>query len=297
MSSKLHVIAAFLFVFALPTLASARDKAAPTAQETYDEIQGALGIVPSFLREFPAEAIAGAWAEYTGTELNPRSAIPGKYKELIGLAVAAQIPCRYCIYFHTQAARLYGATDKEIKEAVAMAGLTRQWSTVLNGLQIDDAQFRDEVGRVFAYVKKPHAKGKDVLVSDAASAYADMAATLGLVPTFFKKFPEAGIAGAWREYKAIELNPASALPGKYKELIGLAVAAQIPCRYCTYFHTEAARLNSATDAELGEAVAMASITRHWSTWLNGMQIDEQSFRNEVDQIMTFVGKKAAKAQR
>src|SRR5712675_689619 len=36
----------------------------------------------------------------------------------------------------------------------------------------------------------------------AQAAYRDIEQTLGLVPTFFKLFPEAGIAGAWAEFKA-----------------------------------------------------------------------------------------------
>jgi AhpD family alkylhydroperoxidase len=65
----------------------------------------------------------------------------------------------------------------------------------------------------------------------------------------------------------------------------LAVAAQIPCSYCIYFHTEAAKLNGATDAEVREAVAMAAITRHWSTVLNGMQADPAGFRRETDTVL------------
>jgi AhpD family alkylhydroperoxidase len=71
----------------------------------------------------------------------------------------------------------------------------------------------------------------------------------------------------------VRLNPATKLDGKTKELIGLAVAAQIPCHYCVYFHTAAARLNGATDQEIREAVGMPAISRHWSTVLNGMQVD------------------------
>jgi AhpD family alkylhydroperoxidase len=99
------------------------------------------------------------------------------------------------------------------------------------------------------------------------AAYRDIEQTLGSVPTFFKMFPETGIAGAWAEFKSVQLNPKTALNGKTKELIGLAVAAQVPCHYCIYFHTAAAKLNGATDAEIREAVAMAAITRHWSTVL------------------------------
>ncbi len=76
-----------------------------------------------------------------------------------------------------------------------------------------------------------------------------------------------------RDSRPVQLNPKTKLDGKTKELIGLAVAAQIPCQYCVYFHTAAAKANGATDEEIREAVAMAAIARHWSTVLNGMQVD------------------------
>jgi AhpD family alkylhydroperoxidase len=127
---------------------------------------------------------------------------------------------------------------------------------------------------------------------DSAAAYRDIEATLGVVPTFFKLFPEEGIAGAWAEFKSVQLNPRSALSGKEKELIGLAVAAQIPCTYCIYFHSAAAKANGATDSEIREAVAMAAITRHWSTVLNGMQADLTTFRNETDTVLRLAAEHA-----
>ena len=90
----------------------------------------------------------------------------------------------------------------------------------------------------------------------------------------------------------MQLNPHTALSGKEKELIGLAVAAQIPCTYCIYFHTQAAKLNDATEAEVGEAVAMAAITRHWSTVLNGMQADPATFRQETDTVLRLAAERA-----
>lgn len=119
----------------------------------------------------------------------------------------------------------------------------------------------------------------------SAAAYKDIEATLGQIPTMFKAFPEVGIAGAWAEFKSLQLNPQTKLDGKTKELLGLAVSSQIPCHYCIYFHTAAAKLNGATDEEIREAVAMASIVRHWSTVLNGMQVDEATFRKETDEIL------------
>jgi AhpD family alkylhydroperoxidase len=129
----------------------------------------------------------------------------------------------------------------------------------------------------------------------AEATYRDIEATLGIVPGFFKAFPEAGIAGARGEFKSVQLNPNTALSGKMKELIGLAVAAQVPCAYCVYFHTAAAKANGATDEEVREAVAMAAISRHWSTVLNGMQVDLAAFKKDTDTVLRMAAKKAGAA--
>ncbi len=130
--------------------------------------------------------------------------------------------------------------------------------------------------------------------ASAQAAYRDIEATLGFVPGFFKVFPEAGIAGAWDEFKTVQLDPHTALSGKEKQLIGLAVAAQIPCAYCIYFHTAAARANGATEEEVRETVAMAAITRHWSTVLNGMEVDLATFKKDTDTVLRTAAEKAGK---
>lgn len=137
---------------ALLTVAPAKAEDA-SATAAYKDIQATLGSVPDMFRTLPDVAVAGAWAELKGVQLNPKTALDGKTKELMGLAVAAQIPCQYCIYFHTQAAKLNGATDEEIKEAVAMAAIVRHWSTMLNGSQVDLATFKQQADEVFAAVK------------------------------------------------------------------------------------------------------------------------------------------------
>jgi AhpD family alkylhydroperoxidase len=70
------------------------------------------------------------------------------------------------------------------------------------------------------------------------------------------------------------------------------VAAQIPCQYCIYFHTAAAKANGASDEEIRETVAMAAIVRHWSTVLNGMQVDLAGFKRETDTVLRMAGDKA-----
>jgi hypothetical protein len=58
------------------------------------------------------------------------------------------------VYFHTEAARLFGATDDEINEAALMAKNTMGWSTYLNASQYDYEQFTHEVDQITAYITK-----------------------------------------------------------------------------------------------------------------------------------------------
>src|SRR5262249_22095693 len=147
-----------------------------------------------------------------------------------------------------------------------MAAITRRWSTVLNGSLQDEVAFRKEADSIFAYLRKgPKPGATAVEVNDAARATRDIEQTMGMMPTFLRHYPPAALAGAWNEMKTVQLSSNTAIPNKYKELIGAAIAAQIPCKYCEYFHTEAAKLNGATQAEIDEAIAEAGSTRHWST--------------------------------
>jgi AhpD family alkylhydroperoxidase len=71
-------------------------------------------------------------------------------------------------------------------------------------------------------------------------------------------------------------------------MIGLAVSGATRCRYCCYFHTEAARLFGATDEEITETALIAKNTMGWSTYLNTLQFDYDAFVREFDQITAHV---------
>ncbi|MDQ2078424.1 carboxymuconolactone decarboxylase family protein [Marinimicrobium sp. ABcell2] len=106
---------------------------------------------PEFIQEtYPERGVNSAWESYQAVFLDPNAALDAKSKELMALAVSAQVPCDYCVYYHTQAARSHGATDEEIKEAVAVAGLVRKWSTILNGVQYDKDEWRQNVDEQFS---------------------------------------------------------------------------------------------------------------------------------------------------
>ncbi|MES1206718.1 MAG: carboxymuconolactone decarboxylase family protein [Pseudomonadota bacterium] len=269
----------------------------PAAAAAKADIQKTLGFVPQFFTKFPDAMLPGAWEEMKTLQMNPHTALPGRTKELIGLGVAAQVPCRYCIYAHTEFAKLNGASEAQVGEAVAMAALTRHWSTFLNGIQTDETKFRGEIAKIVDNVKKASAtKGPapaPVAVTDGATALKEVTQMLGYAPEFLRAFPDEARAGAWKQMRDVQMSPTTALSGKEKELVGLAVASQIPCRFCIIAHTEFARLNGATDAEIHEAVAMAALTRDLSTLLNGLQIDEPQFHRDIDRLVR--GAKAAHA--
>lgn len=111
----------------------------------------------------------------------------------------------------------------------------------------------------------------------------EMKQTLGLVPAFFEHIPDDVIDEEWSLFKRWELEE-TVIPNKYKELLMLAVHAETHCRYCTLFHTEAARMYGATDEEIEEAVSLAKHTVGWSTYLNGIRQDYDEFKKELEQI-------------
>lgn len=114
-----------------------------------------LGLVPQWMTEIPEQALQGYWGTFRDFYL-AETAIPSKYKELIGLAVSGATRCRYCALFHTQAARLRGATDEEIAEASLMSGFTMMASSFLNAQQTDYDQFRDETMQIVSYLREQH---------------------------------------------------------------------------------------------------------------------------------------------
>lgn len=147
-----------LFIMMLLTTsilsAQSSDEAYQTARQ---EIEATFGHFPSFFEVIPEHAVPGMW-QYFQAHDSPDAAIPVKYRELMRLAVASQIPCNYCIYFHTEVAKAYGATDQEIKEAVLNGASTRNWSMILQGNQVDLEEFKEEFQKMMAYMAEQAAK-------------------------------------------------------------------------------------------------------------------------------------------
>ena len=124
------------------------------------------------------------------------------------------------------------------------------------------------------------AKAEEPTPSEAAIA--EMKKMLGGVPAELQVYPESARAAGWEMMKSADFNKNTALPAKVRELIGLAVSAQIPCQYCVYYHIKAAKAAGASEEEMREAVHQASLTRHWSTILYGNQYDFEVYKTEVN---------------
>jgi AhpD family alkylhydroperoxidase len=121
-------------------------------KQVYAEMKDLFGEVPSWVKPIPDAAIGGYWELMRDFQLG-ETRIPNKYKELIGLAVSGATRCRYCALFHTEAARLFGATDEEIAEASMMGAMTMAGSTFLNAQQVDYDEFRKETLDAIQYAR------------------------------------------------------------------------------------------------------------------------------------------------
>ncbi|RPI17540.1 MAG: carboxymuconolactone decarboxylase family protein [Ignavibacteriae bacterium] len=122
-------------------------------KEVYADIEQTFGQVPTFFKMIPDRSIELEWQLFKTTQL-AESPIPNKYRELIGLGIAAATKCRYCAFYHTEVAKMFGATNEEIEDAVHFAKSNAGWSAYLNGLQFDFEQFKQELLDGIEYAKK-----------------------------------------------------------------------------------------------------------------------------------------------
>lgn len=118
------------------------------------EIEETLGHVPSFIAEMPDQVADHFWGGMRDFELAEDTEIPPKYKQLISLGVASAIHCPYCTHFHTEGAKLNGATEAEIREASGLAMMTAAGSTIIHGQQTDLDRFKKETAQIVDHLQE-----------------------------------------------------------------------------------------------------------------------------------------------
>jgi AhpD family alkylhydroperoxidase len=153
MRQTTSVMAICIAVFMLSSPLLAQEGQTDATKKAETEMEAVFGTVPIMMKVYPDHLRAGAWEWFKAT-LSPDAVISVKNTQLIALGVASQIPCDYCVYAHTTMAKMHGATDAEIKEAVASAANTRHWSTVLNGTDVSLDEFKKEWDAILDHLKK-----------------------------------------------------------------------------------------------------------------------------------------------
>ena len=122
-------------------------------EEVLKEIEQMFGLVPSMFKTVPESSLELEWKLFKRIQFE-EGPIPNKYRELIGVAISAISKCHYCAYFHTELAKLNGATDSEIEDAVHYAKSSAGWSTYINGLQLNYEEFTGEIDRACEHVRR-----------------------------------------------------------------------------------------------------------------------------------------------
>jgi AhpD family alkylhydroperoxidase len=117
---------------------------------------------------------------------------------------------------------------------------------------------------------------------DVEATRADIEATFGFVPGFWE-LNDDDLVGEWPNFKRYAFGETE-IPPKYRELIGLAIAANIKCPYCQHFHRGTAKMHGATEEELNEVAFLASWTARYSAIIHGMDYDYETFVDEFDRI-------------
>lgn len=120
-------------------------------QALLEDIGNSLGVVPDFMTALPPDALEADWPLMKKYVLG-ESVIPAKYREMIALAVAANIKCPYCELFHSGAAQLHGATEEELAEVAFLASFTSRWSAMIHAQHYDYAKFEKEFSQIGAHL-------------------------------------------------------------------------------------------------------------------------------------------------
>ncbi len=90
------------------------------------------------------------------------------------------------------------------------------------------------------------------------------------------------------------LGVSHALPLKYRELVASALIAYRGEERSLLLHLRRARALGATEAEIEEAVHYAKASAGWSAYLNGMQVDFETFKDELRRAIEYVREKEIK---
>ena len=101
----------------------------------------------------PEEVLVHDWILFEKCNFE-KTEIPEKYRELMGLAMAANIKCPYCQLMHKNMAKGAGASDDELAETAFLVSYTSRWSAMLRAQHYDMARLEKEVQQIGEHLSK-----------------------------------------------------------------------------------------------------------------------------------------------
>lgn len=114
------------------------DEATGKAQDIYNDIKTAFGMVPNFFKA--QAAIDPEWLELNWNRekkiMLSDSAIDRKTKEMIALAVSLVNRCEYCSASHENMALMAGATEKELGVVKQIVELFSSFNSIADSLHV-----------------------------------------------------------------------------------------------------------------------------------------------------------------
>jgi AhpD family alkylhydroperoxidase len=132
MRIKVIIFAAFTLLISVFVMADGHKNSNISEEESGDPL---IALHPT-----ANQAAAAAYYKSVGKNVF-NGAIPLKHAQLAAISASVAAKCLYCIPAHTAMAKAAGATDEEIKTAVAIAADVALNSSMLYGNQVDMDEF------------------------------------------------------------------------------------------------------------------------------------------------------------
>ena len=114
-----------------------------TREDIYNDINETLGAIPGFISKLDDDHIGPIWEKTKKTFLSDMSC-GMQVNALAALSAAYALECEYWIEFHSQTARLAGATEENIQDIKEISDFVATWSKFLKGINYDLNKFKEE---------------------------------------------------------------------------------------------------------------------------------------------------------
>ncbi|SER81596.1 carboxymuconolactone decarboxylase family protein [Natrinema salaciae] len=129
-------------------------------KQTQQEMEEHLGQVPSWMEHLAEPASDHSWGIFRDLGLGETN-LSKREKALVEVSAAAAMQCPYCTYFHKEEARLAEVSEDELEETINLAGVTRYFSTILHGNEVDHDEFVAETDEIVEYIEEQEAPTAD----------------------------------------------------------------------------------------------------------------------------------------